>query len=306
MMIVDYQHSNLQWKILHTNPISGALIDTEIHDGFGATLDVDYASDGTSVILTGSQPLDGGEFGKSYVLMGDESFAIGDGPIAFDVSPVNNVAVCACGGGGPDYISIVSLNNDAFPNILVDQEMIDMQADSGEMVSENLLISNIGSGPLNYDIVIDYGKSTLENWLSLVIDNGTINPGFDQIILLSANTEGLSIGEYTAQLQINSNDPDDPELIIQVHLDVLNPVGIDQLVNEAVIIGPVPTHSLLYITNNASVISYKIYSTTGEQLMEKKVGRGDFTIDFQVFPKGSYLIEFNKDGKKYYEKVINK
>jgi DNA-binding beta-propeller fold protein YncE len=109
MSIVDYQHSNLQWKVLHTNPETGDLIDTEFHEGFGATIDVGYSQNGTPVILTGAQPKPDGTYGDSHVLMGDEALTIGPGPIAFDVNPVSNVAVCACGGGGPDYISIVHL-----------------------------------------------------------------------------------------------------------------------------------------------------------------------------------------------------
>ena len=123
MLLVDYQHTNLQWKVLHTDPETGMLLETEIHDGYGATLDAGYHSDGSSVILTGAQPLSGGAYGDSHVLMDNQDFVIGPGPIAFDVNPARNIAVCACGGGGPDYISIVyldpvsieDLNTDEFP-----------------------------------------------------------------------------------------------------------------------------------------------------------------------------------------------
>jgi DNA-binding beta-propeller fold protein YncE len=109
MAIVDYQNINLQWQVLHTDPETGNLLYKEIHDGYGATLDAGNDSEGTSVILTGAQPLPNGNFGDSYVLMEDLAFPIAPGPIAFDVCTATNVAVCACGGGGPDFISIVYL-----------------------------------------------------------------------------------------------------------------------------------------------------------------------------------------------------
>ena len=61
-------------------------------------------------------------------------------------------------------------------------------------------------------------------WLVTEFAYGSIEPGEDEIVFLEFNTDGYSIGDYYATLNIQTNDPVHQEVIIPVELIIKNDV----------------------------------------------------------------------------------
>ncbi|MDP3463207.1 MAG: GEVED domain-containing protein [Bacteroidales bacterium] len=76
-------------------------------------------------------------------------------------------------------------------------------------------------GTTQYGEVEDYSLYVV-SWLSYGPTSGSVAPGQTDTIFVNFNATDLEIGHYFANLFINSNDPDNGELTIPVHLRVNN------------------------------------------------------------------------------------
>jgi len=85
---------------------------------------------------------------------------------------------------------------------------------------------------IRFDIYNDYdyywevddfnlsGRTIVIDWLSSAPDNGTLLFGNQNNVTVTVNSTGLSPGTYYTNLTIQSNDPNFPEVIVQVNLTV--------------------------------------------------------------------------------------
>ena len=69
------------------------------------------------------------------------------------------------------------------------------------------------------------------SWLSMGINSGSVDPGEFIDIPMIFDTEGLPGGDYTADIIINSNDLDEPETTVPVHIFVDGPVFAPPILN---------------------------------------------------------------------------
>lgn len=79
-------------------------------------------------------------------------------------------------------------------------------------------------------LVIDYTYVPPYTWLTLDGGNtvsGSLSSGISQNILAAFDATGLEFGAYTADITINSNDPDLPATIIPVTLNVTQDIFVD-------------------------------------------------------------------------------
>jgi DNA-binding beta-propeller fold protein YncE len=224
MMIVDYQHQNLQWQVVHTNPETGDVIEVEVPDGFGANYDIGYNSNGDAVILTGAAPLENNQFGDCHVVVGDEGYIIGDGPISFAVNPDANVALCACGGGGQDFVSIVHMGETLLPSISVDTDLFSFAVDSAQVDSDEFTISNDGEGELSFSISYDYLTEFVNNnntRITQLNDNVTI----DGLTATSTKPAYVTFTSKDELLWDNTNINVGTQGIVSVELGGITPDG---------------------------------------------------------------------------------
>jgi PKD repeat protein len=66
------------------------------------------------------------------------------------------------------------------------------------------------------------------SWLSYSLQSGELEPAQSQAVNITLDSTGLSAGEYTDTLEIVSNDPETPLLVLPITLTVLpgcTPVG---------------------------------------------------------------------------------
>ncbi|MBT7617252.1 MAG: T9SS type A sorting domain-containing protein [Calditrichaeota bacterium] len=77
---------------------------------------------------------------------------------------------------------------------------------------------------------MDFLSAELDT-LSLAPSFGTLNPGEDADLVLTVNSGGLIGGEYEIELHILSNDPENPDQIVDIHL---NTTGIPELIGNPI------------------------------------------------------------------------
>jgi len=77
------------------------------------------------------------------------------------------------------------------------------------------------------DYMIRAVMYTEEGWLSESPTNGTVEPKTQTNITVTFNTTGLSTGDYYADINIVSNDPDENPTIVPVNLTVREPKSFD-------------------------------------------------------------------------------
>jgi hypothetical protein len=131
--------------------------------------------------------------------------------------------------------------------IQVDPAFLTASQGPDVVTSDGFWIINAGAGPLNWNIVED--DSACDSpvdipWLSVAPDTGTTIPlgggpvfdppgcfpGVDDPceivndpdVVVSFDSTGLAPGDYTANLCVNSDDPDEPIVQVQVSLTVLD------------------------------------------------------------------------------------
>jgi hypothetical protein len=68
--------------------------------------------------------------------------------------------------------------------------------------------------------VVEPGASENCPWLDENPKSGSVEPGGSDSITVSIDTTGLAEGDYSAEIIISSNDPDEPEVIVPVTLHV--------------------------------------------------------------------------------------
>ena len=72
-------------------------------------------------------------------------------------------------------------------------------------------------GDTDWGEVEDYGI-LVSNWLVIDTYAGNVTPGDSAVIGVQLNATDLDIGNYLAELRINNNDPDLPEVLVPVNL----------------------------------------------------------------------------------------
>ena len=100
--------------------------------------------------------------------------------------------------------------------------------------SDTLFISNTGLADLNCNISITYNEP-VPNWLSLDGQQtimGSISPSVPAHLVVGFDA-ALGEGIYTADIEIASNDPDEPLVTVPVSLEVLT--GLDSPANVTII-----------------------------------------------------------------------
>lgn len=106
-------------------------------------------------------------------------------------------------------------------------------------------------GTTTYGEVEDYTLNVINNvapWLTISPLSGTVTGQNTETLDLTFNSAGLSDGDYYANMVINSNDADEPTIIIPCTLHVVSQMGLDLTVFPE---GPF-NGSLLSTTLNAS------------------------------------------------------
>lgn len=96
----------------------------------------------------------------------------------------------------------------------------------GVVSTQPMTVTNQGASPLNWNIVeteSDCASPADVPWLSVSPDAGTTSPLESDVVDVSLDSAGLTPGDYTANLCVNSDDPATPLVPVPVTLTVEEP-----------------------------------------------------------------------------------
>lgn len=105
-----------------------------------------------------------------------------------------------------------------------------------------------------YGEVEDYTLIVNDNftdWLTLNPTSGTITSAGNTDIDLTFNSAGLDLGDYYANVIVNSNDPINPQIIVPCTLHVADQVGIDLT---AMLEGPYSSPEMMTNLNSSAML----------------------------------------------------
>lgn len=167
-------------------------------------------------------------------------------------------------------------------------------------------------GSTNFGEVEDYSIN-VNAWFSLnneaVVD--TILPGNDKNFIASFDTDGLSAGEYTANIIITSNEYENPELIVPVKLTVTGTVGIAEIektIDVSVYPNPgIGAFMLQGYSPKKQNLEIGIYNRLGVMVYQHNENvSGKFYIPFDLssYSDGFYMINITGNGVSGATKVV--
>lgn len=114
------------------------------------------------------------------------------------------------------------------PGINLSDTTLGGMVNQGEMLTQTLTISNTGSADLDWTIaegsaITEGGCGTPADlpWVVVSPTNGTILPANSEAVSVVFDTTGLAAGDYTGELCITSNDPANPEAVVDLTLTVV-------------------------------------------------------------------------------------
>jgi PKD repeat protein len=124
---------------------------------------------------------------------------------------------------GLESVAIIPIRVFVPPVIEVDPVTLDAQLKWGETIGRSVIIRNTGEGILEYSISLDFvgleGASVPE-WITVTPMQGTVNPGESKNLNVTFNAHQLARGTWHANIEVSSNDPLCPRVVIDTALHV--------------------------------------------------------------------------------------
>ncbi len=213
------------------------------------------------------------------------------------------ITVTAADGGIASNTAVVSADNiDPNPNnnmdtadttiseadILVTAPVLDIALSPDETGIMSFTIENIGQA----DLLWNLDETTPVSWLSEQPDYGTLGPGDIIEVEVAFEPSGLTPGLYQTDIDISSNDPDEPSIVLPVNLTVLGPdISITAPALEATLFPDETSNLTMTISNNGAANLYWSMSDGAPWLSE--------VPDAGIIPSGGsteVLITFDSTG----------
>lgn len=141
-------------------------------------------------------------------------------------------------------------------------------------------------------------------WLSLSPSAGMIEPGESEILTATIDATGLTAGFYSADIDIQSNDPLQPSTAIPVTLDVTTGLTVNTV--QHVQIYPVPATDVLMISSTVKMDWVEIFNASGQKV-ERLILSGVYETRHNIshLPPGVYLVKIAvREGNTLHKKLL--
>ncbi|MCB0806736.1 MAG: T9SS type A sorting domain-containing protein, partial [Bacteroidales bacterium] len=147
----------------------------------------------------------------------------------------------------------------------------------------------------NWNIRANLTGDPIVQWLSVDPMSGTVEVGENTDVEVSFDASELGAGTYYAELVVNSNDPQNTQIIVPVNLGVIP--GIDEISKTAVMIYPNPANSFINVKGDHEIYTVELFNLTGQEVYNSEVNELTHTIATDQLDKGVYLLKATlKDG----------
>ena len=159
------------------------------------------------------------------------------------------------------------------PVIQCDPLVLDIELFDNQIHEEIITLSNIGGSDLSCELVI-IDSSQYSGWLEMDQNSCLIQPNVFNEIILTFDPDGLETGQYSAEIVISHNDPNQDELIIPITMsleltnvdDDLSLIGNRLIGNYPNPFNPSTTISFELNSENIEDAIIEIYNLKGQKV----------------------------------------
>jgi hypothetical protein len=163
----------------------------------------------------------------------------------------------------------------------------------------------ISAGPgwhhLSDNVALDYNWNIrahltgdpMIQWLSASPSSGTVAVGAATDVDVNFDASALAVGSYNADLIVNNNDPENPQIIIGVTLDVL--VGINENDKIGVMIYPNPVVDFVNVKSDHKILSVELISMMGQRIEWKEINASQGQISTSDLQPGTYILKVDME-----------
>jgi hypothetical protein len=143
-------------------------------------------------------------------------------------------------------------------------------------------------------------------WLDVQPRNGIIAGNFNETLdVIFLNYNLWPYFSETAYINITTNDPLNPLVIVPVHIDIVNYIReFDH--NDWAVCFPVPASDHLFLDAKHELLRLRVTNNLGQVFIDQKVsGNSVQALNVQHLPSGLYFLQADaKDGKVYSRKIL--
>jgi subtilisin family serine protease len=161
------------------------------------------------------------------------------------------------------------------PDIAVAPLLLEKTLVVGETGTLSFTISNVGALPLTWDLADNAA------WLSALPASGTIAPAGSTEVVATFDAAGLAQDVYTATISVNSNDPDEAVVMVDVVLTVI-PVPVPDIEVTA------PPLEMTLIPGGTGTLSFSI-GNVGTAALDWTLADGADWLSALLHPAPSHL-----------------
>ena len=142
-------------------------------------------------------------------------------------------------------------------------------------------------------------------WMSVSPTNGSINAGATVNNTVTANTNGMAVGDSkTGKLHYFSSDLENPAVIVPVTLTVTN-VSVNEHNQIEVSVYPNPATDFVQVTSD-QIERVEIYNMMGQMVFDNNYGDSHVVISTNGFAPGAYAVTVYTQDQKVTKQVIVK
>jgi len=166
-------------------------------------------------------------------------------------------------------------------------------------------------GTTTYGEVEDYTVN-VNSWLHVESLSGTVSPGTTENINVNFNSTDLELGDYEAEITVNSNDTDEPAVTVPVTLHVVDHmITVKEINNDNFFeIYPNPSNGVFTINlKNGNIQNYRIsvLNQLGMKVYSDKIIKLNnrlYQIDLSNYAKGIYFINISGNQINVMKKIV--
>lgn len=189
---------------------------------------------------------------------------------------------------------------EVYAAIQIDPAEITQSWSGNEIYCSDLTISNTGDAALTFNIETNYLR---ENWIIVDPENATVQPGESLLVEVCLDATELENGMYQAELIVNSNDPEHPQLIVPVNLSIT--VGAEELSKEKIVVYPNPSEGLVQLKLSEHASNIRLYTLQGRLLDEINTeAKTAIQLDLKPYQQNALMLEVTYQNGKLARKLI--
>jgi hypothetical protein len=217
--------------------------------------------------------------------------------LAFDnVSGAPSLWIFSQGLGGCDFYQLDIASGQltgVTRNVLLDVPAAGAPIAGGAFLTtdfESGIVTLGGMIQADFDIVFGYELAAFDQWVTLGVNSGTVEPGSFQEVAVNINMAGYPYGMYEADINVTST-PDVGSDVVHVMVNYI--VGIDDLTGGLIRMYPNPAVELVNIELTDNIKELQILNYMGQVVYEMNVlGTKKLQVNTQHYSSGSYTVHF--------------